>query len=377
MVEAGREVPVTWRTSTVRAWLPDLLRERSVDLSERAIRATEQAAATARDVASRVPTGFEPLARLLLRAEGLASSQVEGIDAPVEDVVLAESGADAGVAAHVADNLGVVEEALAHAAGGDALDASRLHTWHRRLMSHGSLPEELVGSWRTEVGWIGGASPLQAVFVPAPPDAIPALMDDLVETANRCPWDPVTTAAVVHAQFETVHPYGDGNGRVGRVLALWVLARHVEGVVVPPPMSVLIARDSDSYLAALGAFRVGMDDHLVRWFASTLTAAGRASIEWAERLDALVADWEHRTAGLRNDASARRILPVLARFPVLSAEIAAEQLGVSLPAARNALRALVELDILDDLGAVASGPGRPRRWWSAPELLELVARWTI
>lgn len=373
MAEAGREVPVAWKGTTVRAWLPDPLHGRIVKLSESTVRATEQAAAAAREIASSVLTGFAPLARLLLRAEGRASSEVEGVNAPVQEVVLAEAGVGVGVATHVADNLAVVEEALAHAAGTEALSVGPLHAWHRRLMAHGSLPEEFVGCWRSEIGWIGGASPTRAVFVPAPPEEIASLMDDLVEAANSCPWDPVTTAAIVHAQFETIHPYGDGNGRVGRVLALWLLARHVHSVAVPPPMSVLIARDTDAYIAALGAFRIGMDDHLVGWFASILTKAGHASVDWAKRLDSLTADWEQRTSGLRADAAGRRILAVLARFPVLSAEIVAEQIRVSLPAARNGLGALVELGILEDLGTLASGPGRPRRWWSAPELLDLVS----
>lgn len=375
MSEPGREVAVEWRGTTVRAWLPDPIRGREPALSEGTIRATERAAAAARALASRIPGGFEPLARLLLRAEGLASSRVEGVEAPVTEIVLAEAGAGGGDAAHVADNLLALDDALTHAGSDTALTREHLHAWHRRLMGHGELPDEMVGRWRDGLGWIGGASPLGAVFVAAPPGEIPRLVDDVVEVANKCPWDPVTTAAMVHAQFETVHPYGDGNGRVGRALALWVLARHLEGATVPPPMSVLIARDTDAYVSELGAFRIGMDDHLVRWLADLLTAAGRASIAWAGRLDATVARWEYVTASLRADAAARRMLPLLARHPVVCAERVATELGVSTAAARNGLVTLVEAGILEDLGTVAEGPGRPRRWWSAPELLELVTRW--
>lgn len=373
----GHEVRVPWRDTTVRAWLPDPIGARDVRISEATIRVTEQAAAAARAVGTRIPTGFEPLARLLLRAEGLASSNVEGVSAPITDVAIAEETGGAGTAGHVADNLGVVSDALEHAATTAPLTIDDLHRWHRQLMAAGSLPDRLVGTWRDDVGWIGGATPVAAVFVAAPHDSIGELMADLVDVANDPAWDPITAAAVVHAQFETVHPYGDGNGRIGRVLSLWLLSRHIDSVVVPPPMSVLIARDTDAYVAALGAFRLGMDDQLVRWFSTTLVMAGQASLEWAERLDALVRSWQERTETLRVDAAGRRLVNILGDHPVLSVETVTEALGVSGPAARNGLGALAELGILEDLGTIPSGPGRPRRWWAARELLDLAARWAL
>lgn len=87
--------------------------------------------------------------------------------------------------------------------------------------------------------------------------------------------------------------------------------------------------------------------------------------------------WTERTEALRADAAGRRIVPILARFPVLSVGIVAEQLGVTSPAARGGLEALADIGILEDRGTIAAGRGRPRRWWSAPELLELVRSWAI
>ncbi|CAN5728105.1 MAG: hypothetical protein ACR2JF_01605 [Iamia sp.] len=115
---------------------------------------------------------MEPLARLLLRAEGLASSNVEGVHAPLVDVAIAEEVGGVGAANHVADNLAIVSDALVHAAGSVPLTVDDLHRWHRRLMAHGTLPDRLVGAWRDGVGWIGGASPAAAVFVAAPPTEI-------------------------------------------------------------------------------------------------------------------------------------------------------------------------------------------------------------
>lgn len=373
----GREVRVPWRDTTVRAWLPEPLATRAPVLRESTVRATERASAAALTLGNRIPTGFEPVARLLLRAEGLASSNVEGVNAPIVEIAIAEEAGGTGVARHVADNLAVVTEALDHASSGESLSVDDLHRWHTRLMLASTLPQRFVGTWRDEVGWIGGTSPAAAVFVPAPPDAIDDLMRDLIDVANNRPWDPVTTAALVHAQFETIHPYGDGNGRLGRVLSLWLLARGLDGVTVPPPMSVLVARDTDAYIAALGAFRIGLDDQLVDWFASTLVAAGTASLAWAEELETLLSRWRSLTASLRADAAGHGVIDMLGEHPVLNVDVVAGALGVSRPAARNGLQTLCDLGILDDLGPIAVGPGRPRRWWSATELLDLAARWAL
>lgn len=142
-------------------------------------------------------------------------------------------------------------------------------------------------------------------------------------------------------------------------------------------MSVLIARDTNAYVSALGAFRIGMDDHLVRWFTTTLVSAGEGSLSLAERLNQLATEWDRRIGGLRADATARRIVTILGDRPVVSVETVVESFGVSAPAARNGLGTLADLGILDDLGTIPAGPGRPRRWWAARELLDLVASWTL
>ena len=86
----------------------------------------------------------------------------------------------------------------------------------------------MVGAYRTEQSWVGGTSPRDAAYVPPPPALIEELMDDLIAFANDDTLDPVTQAALVHAQFESIHPYADGNGRIGRVLIGWVLARRLD-----------------------------------------------------------------------------------------------------------------------------------------------------
>src|SRR5205823_4414635 len=177
----------------------------------------------------------------------------------------------------------------------------RLHDWHRRLMRHSTLDASMIGAFREAQGWIGGTSPLDAAYVPPPPTHVPELMVDLVGFANGDAEDPVTQAAAVHAQFETIHPYGDGNGRLGRILVGWVLCRRT-GVAVPPPVSILIARDAGGYLSGLYAFRTGEVDRYLAWFAAVLCRSAEATTEIIGSLDELLSHWRERVNGLRADA---------------------------------------------------------------------------
>ncbi len=170
-------------------------------------------------------------------SEGLASSAIEGLRATPADVAIAALERDAGrhadpVASWVADNLAVVNDALA--ARGD-LTESMLLRWHQRLMhSQTTIDSRHVGAYRDTLGWIGGTDPRTAVHVAAPPERIAPLKADLFAFVARDDLDPVTQAAVAHAQFETIHPFADGNGRLGRVLIGWILTRRLQ-VTIPPP----------------------------------------------------------------------------------------------------------------------------------------------
>jgi Fic family protein len=313
---------------------------------------------------------LEVAARLLLRSEGVASSAIEGVRAPVADVAVAraEPAAVGETAAWVADNLAVVDEAVADTA---PLTTERLHGWHTRLMRHGSLAADLVGSWRDRLVWVGGANPLVARHVGTPPDLVDGCMADLIAFANGSELDAVSTAALVHAQFETIHPFADGNGRLGRVLVGWVLARRIP-VRVPPPVSLVMARDIGGYLSGLHLFQDGRIDLWVRWFAEAVeAAAGRARVALGTVRE-VVAGWDDAVAPLRADAAARRLVPFLLEHPALTTGSVRGLLDVSAPTARTALDELTRLGVLVDLGPIPAGPGRPSRWWVAQSVLDLL-----
>lgn len=369
---AGRAVPVTWNGRTVRSWVPDLLEGRALPLAEATVRRTEQAATQAQRGSAALPPTWEALARLLLRAEGVASSYIEGVGAPLADVAAAELDPTVGeAAAWVADNLAAVRGAIDDAHGGP-LDLGTVHGWHRTLMAgSGHLPAHLVGVPRDLQGWIGGTSPLDAVLVTAPPGDIAPLLDDLIAFANRTDVDAVTQAAVAHAQFEVIHPYADGNGRVGRVLAGWVLTRRLT-LVSPPPVSVRIAADPGGYLSGLTLYRLGDVDPWVRWFADVVRAAGETAITLVGDVTDLQDRWRGHLAGLRADATALRVLDLLPQHPVLAATTVAASLGVTERAARSALEALAAHGIVEPYTPARRDRGRPRRWWVARELIDLL-----
>lgn len=372
--ERGHEETVTWNGAPIRAWVPNLLATQDFEVGIRTARRTEQAIAAVRASGS-ASTRFEPLALLLLRAEGVASSYIEGLRTPLADVAAAEVGDTSNATATwVADNLVAVRHALDGAARN--LTIGSIHEWHRRLMGPtGRLPEEMVGAFRTAQSWIGGDSPRRASFVPPAPPRVEGLMVDLVGFVNAESVDPVTQAAVAHAQFETIHPYGDGNGRIGRILIGWILS-HRTGVTVPPPVSLFIARDPGGYLAGLTRFRLGELDPWVEWLAAELTYSSEAAQGLMVGSEQLLEEWTRRIDDLRVDATARLVLPVLIEAPVVSSDLIAERLVVSERAARAALATLAERGILEPYDKAATGPGRPRRFWVASELIAMVTNWS-
>lgn len=365
-------VTVQWEGRPVDALVPAYLAEVG-ELGAAAQRDAARAEGVLLAYGVRHDRRLEVAARLLLRAEGVASSRIEAISAPAELVAVADRDRSlGGSAAWVADNLRAVDAALAHDA---PLTSEALFDWHRILTaSADDLPAAYKGAWRDVVGWVGGPTPHRAAHVAAPPDRIEDLMGDLVDYANGNGHDPVTAAGLVHAQFESIHPFADGNGRIGRLLIGWTLRRRL-GLTVPPPVSVAFLRDVGDYLSGLTLYRTAGPDGWVQWFAGTLEHAATSATATLAAVAELVAGWPGRLEGIRSDAAAHRLVEHVVTHPALDAQTTAELLGVTLPAARTALDALADRGVLRVTDLPGGGaPGRPRRWWVAGELLDLLAR---
>lgn len=379
MEPAGVEVPIQWRGRRAKAFVPTRLAERDLTLAAETVARAARAQAAVEHGAETMPEDYAALARLLLRAEGVASSFIEGVTAPVVDIVLAEAddSAEPSAAAWVAANLAAVTDAIEEAQAG-ALEVESLCRWHRTLMTSSPTPAQHVGAVRTEQGWIGGTSPFDAHLVTPPPAEVPPLLDDLIAYVNRDDVDPVAQAAIAHAQFEIIHPFADGNGRIGRVLVAWILVRRLS-LMTPLPVSTRIAADVGGYASGLVLFRLGDHNAWVRWFAEAVSGAGRAQQELVASVEQLQRAWRKRLGApregvkrLRSNAAAWRVLELLPRHLVLTGPTLASELVIPLKSANAALHDLVDAGVLVERGAVQpKRRGRPSRLYTSPELLGL------
>ena len=367
----GSTIEVEWRGRPVGAFVPVSLADLEPP-STAAIRGAALAEGALTAVDDRLHSGLEVPARLLLRAEGVASSRIEEIHAPAAEIAVADAdSAVGGSAGWIAGNLRAIDAALAHT--GD-LTADDLMAWHRLLMAHSELDASLIGAWRDRLGWIGGASPHRAAYVPPPPELIGGAMDDLVAFLRRTDLDPVTQAAIAHAQFETIHPFADGNGRIGRILIGWVLRRRLD-LLVPPPVSGTFLRDRGGYLSGLTLYREQGPEPWLRWFAGAVERTARSTETILTAILEVSASWPDRLSNVRADAAAHKLLPHLTTHPALDVATAAALADVTEQAARAALNELTARGILrDGTPTDHPRPGRPRRWWVAGELLDLLAR---
>jgi Fic family protein len=314
---------------------------------------------------------LEGVARQLLRSESLASSRIEGLEVGHRRIALAdfdERSVDAK-AADILGNIRAMRLAIEIAAGPDPIDPDALLKIHRTLLRFGA-DEPIAGRWRERQGWIGGMYPESAVYVPAPAGEVRGLVDDLCRFLQRDDMPALFQAAVAHAQFETIHPFIDGNGRVGRCLIHAVLRRRGLTPRYVPPLSLILAANRDAYFAGLEAYR-SEDDGLYGWaafFADTALTAAREAGRLAGDIKSLQQRWLDRfPRPPRSDAAARRLLDVLPAYPALNVAIAMRELDISDRAAGEALAQLQEVEIVRLASKRMHG-----RVWECPEMFALV-----
>jgi Fic family protein len=314
---------------------------------------------------------LEGLALFLLRSEAIASSRIEGMQVSAQQVALAElaqteelvGASFSRTAQLVANNITILRKAATDLAESPAVTVAGIDELH-----HALLPDERHHGLRQVQNWIGGNdwNPLDAQFVPPPPEYVADLMKDLVAYSSGAVHAPLIQAALVHAQFETIHPYTDGNGRVGRALIHAVLTRRGLTPSAVLPVSLVLLTRSDAYLDGLTAYRYNGEpasqaaqDSVAGWLGTFLDAAELAAEQverFASELNDLQAQWAARIStrraslGVREtpraDSAVARLTEILPEAPLVTTNTVRRMLDVSPPAAYKAVEELAEAGVV-------------------------------
>ncbi|MEV8339761.1 Fic family protein [Leucobacter sp. NPDC077196] len=337
------------------AFVPGLLGPQGPPISARTFSVVADAQSTVSRADGIIGESGLYLNHLLLRSESIASSLIEGHVISAKKLALADvlgRGKENAVA--VLQNLRAMEYAIDVVAEKWDIELEDL------VQLQQTIAPDLERGFRTQQNWIGGGySPLTAAFVPPPESKVVPLLEDLLEYVNQSDHPPLLKAAIAHAQFETIHPFIDGNGRTGRALIHAILKRDGITDRAVLPISTVFSTAKDHYIAGLTAFREeppNVDLWVQEFCQSAVRASGNVVLlkERADELDELLRERHHGwrsgqgiPAAPRADATVERVRRDLASQPVLTVAATAERYGVSRPAAERALTELADAGVLN------------------------------
>jgi Fic family protein len=300
-------------------------------------------------------------AAVLLPSESAASSQIENLTASARAVAEAElSGAKPKRNADmIVANTAAMQAAVSLS---DTVDADAILAMHRALMA--KEPRHTPGEFRTEPVWIGGGStPIGATFVGPRHELVPGAIGDLIAFAQRADVPALPQIAVAHAQFETIHPFTDGNGRTGRALVQAILRNKGLTRQVTVPVSAGLLADTGSYFAALTTYRDGDAAPIVERFSQASILAIANGRQLVADLRGIRENWNDVITA-RSDSAVWKVADLLTRRPVVNAALLAQELGIESTNAHRYLNPLTEAGILVE---TTSGPRN--RVWRSPDVL--------
>ena len=303
-----------------------------------------------------------PLPALLLRSESSSSSQIERLTSSVRNVALAELSSKApSNALLIAGNVAAMREALGQS-GDIGIDS--ICAIHDVLM-RGTREEPGL---RKEQVWIGGSpySPHGATFVPPHADLVRSCLEDLVAFGAREDISPIAKAAIFHAQFETIHPFTDGNGRTGRALLHRILARDEVLLHAMLPVSAGLLHDVERYMGALDTYHDGAVEPMIECLADALELAAVIGSRIASDVDEVLGGWASANTD-RSGSASHRLPALLVEQPVVDVAFVASRLGITDRAARNLVETACERGILAKMGNAKRGA-----FYQAPDLIAVL-----
>ena len=353
-----------------RAFIPAKIADEDFELSGSSAALAERAAAAARELNAGQSelVSLEGLARQLLRSEALASSQIEGLSISHRKLAEAELEGRQGhhKAKEIMANVRAMERAMQIGVDAECVDVDDIRAIHAEMAIVPPL-DKIAGQIREEVSWIGGTAPPDAEYVGPPHERVPPLLEDLCVFMDRNDLPVMQQAAIAHAQFELIHPFGDGNGRVGRCLIHVLFRRRGIAPNYVPPVSLVLGANKDAYIAGLERFREDKVEIWVDRFSRSVEVAAIKATEFSANVIACQDNWRKRVESARSDSAVFPIIDMLPKYPVITAAVAEKEIGRSRPATINALERLAEAKIVTRHRNQKKGDS-----WEAKELFDLL-----
>ena len=312
---------------------------------------------------------LRPLGTLLIRTESVASSKIEEIEADIKEYARALHGIKSNSSAvSMAAATRALQAMIDDVQDSGEITLESITAAHRALMKDDSNERAYAGVTRDMQNWIGGSdySPRNAMYIPPPPETVDEYMNDLIVFCNRDDIPVLAQAAIAHAQFESIHPFTDGNGRIGRALVNSVLRRRgTTSEVVVPVASAIVAR-REWYFDLLGEYRSGKATPIVSAFAKASEISANESQKTAERLAEIPDEWAEKVGRVRRGSAVHKLLGNVATNPIVSADDASRLLpGVA------SSGVYLAIDRLADAGVLVPLTNRKRdQIWGAASILD-------
>lgn len=306
-----------------------------------------------------------PLSGMMLRTEAIASSKIEDEHATVEDYLRAmygnKSNRSALAMVHATDAIDYLLQT--------GLNEKNVLESHRRLMADAGLEAMYAGKYRRVQNWIGGSdhSPRGALHIPPPSHMVPHLMQDVLDFSRRGDIPVLAQAAVMHAQFESIHPFTDGNGRIGRAMISSLLRQRGHTRHTTIPLAAALASRRQDYFRTLWAYRDGDAKPVIRLLTESIRIASQQSRVTAQRLSEMSGEWSGKAGNPRRHSTSEKIIQKLSESPFLSSDHLENTMGLSTSASHRALNLLSEAGIIHEI----TGKKRNRVWVATDVIDEL------
>jgi Fic family protein len=344
------------------AAIPAAIANLEVDLPANVLANADEASREVARFDAELGHELAPFASVLLRSESAASSNIENLTASARAIAEAEALGDDGRrnATLIVANTEAMKAAIALA---DEVDERAIRAMHDALM-HASHPD-MAGRWRSEQVWIGGGAfgPRGADFIAPRHGRVAGAIADLLAFAGRTDVPTLPQIAIAHAQFETIHPFTDGNGRTGRALVQAMLRNKGLTRQITVPVSAGLLSNTDAYFQALGSYRAGDPGPIVEQLSSAAILAVVNGRHLVGDLRSIREQWDSRITA-RRDSAVHRVADLLLRQPVFNALTLQRELGITTGNARR------YIDPLVGAGVIVEFTDRSRnRAWRAPEIL--------